>query len=559
MNNEEQIRSRATIFGWIRNNLIASISYALILTIFLILFIENFMYSSSAGVIMFREVDDLAFQVSLQHIRDAVSSGHLSMALSTVDYGYGNIFWLPLGLVSVPLEYLRIHFGVDWPLIVFPRQLSLMFIAGTSIVLRKLVRDFGSSEKNAAFVVLAFVSFPFAGYFSMRFGTVSEVVFFATLAIYLAFRFWKGTTRHWWPAVLSLSVAIAVKLTAGFVLPIVGTLLIVGIFNRRRSRPFLALAGALALFVLTLLFLIDPMLVLRVGDATYLHSYVDTMHTFIAVTQQGAANANDPISLTNRVFGTSLFALAALLLYVGLILRFVKERENRWFFGLSAFNIALVAIYLLVAVRAEGSAAVYFTVCLPILAIGILGFQEIEKRAVRVGLIVAIFLALLVDNSYRLVLQHDGIQYTNSFSATSYFSKRIGDKARLDTASTLAEVLTSGKNSFDSSVVLDYTAPIPFNSLTNPNSCFTYLFDNFQDASLTCGYPPDFIVLDSQRNGSLSDSEFDEFMNGLPLERRATALRDRETRRTLIDGGEFAGIKYKEISQFDGFEVFQRI
>lgn len=534
--------------------------YVVVSGVLLFVAAENFIYGIHAGNLIFREVDDLAFQISVQHLRNEIVLGHWGTALSSIDYGYGNIYWLPISVATFPLEYLRIHFGLDWPLLVFPRQLSLGFAVATIFVLRKTALRIGATPRLAAIVVLVYVLFPFVGYFSMRFGTVSEIVFFASLSILLAIRYWQGASKTWFWAILALAIGVAIKLTAVFVAPVVLVLIVRGMWksNGRKTLFIAPIAGAV--FVFISVFLIDPMLVLRFGSGRYLTQYLNTMETFVRAPQRAAIVSYDAISAQLAFFGSVAFAFVGLILFVGLFTMALRRPEFRLFYITALASILFSAIYLLTTVRVTSSVAVYFTIFLPLLALGIIGIRAIDagKQLGKIFICLIVF-TLVADNAVRVANQRAQPQSVSNFSATSYLVTRIKDEQKIGDSEKLAQAMPELlKEDFSQSILLDYSAPVPFNALTNPKACITYVFDNLDSNALACSAPPRYIILDLGRIGSISDQEFANTISNYPDQLKQSALLNRKNRQLLQSAGTFAGVQYQLISQIDGFQVFRR-
>ena len=58
-----------------------------------------------------------------------------------------------------------VYFGIDWPLIVVPRQVSLLFALGGAYFLRKIVKRFTQNEAICATAALIYLLFPAIAFF----------------------------------------------------------------------------------------------------------------------------------------------------------------------------------------------------------------------------------------------------------------------------------------------------------------------------------------------------------------------------------------------------------
>ena len=66
--------------------------YFLVILNIVLLFSQNFLFSSSFGLLQLREVDDLAFQISLREIHQSIFSHNWRALLNLNFYGYGWLF-----------------------------------------------------------------------------------------------------------------------------------------------------------------------------------------------------------------------------------------------------------------------------------------------------------------------------------------------------------------------------------------------------------------------------------------------------------------------------------
>ena len=96
--------------------------------IFIFFFIQNFIFSSSFDILLFRSVDDYAFQSSMRSIHENMMQLKVDKLFIINDYGYGWIFWIIHSLITFPF-YLISILGYDFLLISMARNISLLFMA----------------------------------------------------------------------------------------------------------------------------------------------------------------------------------------------------------------------------------------------------------------------------------------------------------------------------------------------------------------------------------------------------------------------------------------------
>ena len=111
----------------------ARFCYFTIVLILTSLFLENFIFSENIGLLGFREIDDYAFQSTLRTIHSG------SRFFSLNDYAYGWIYWAFMAIITYPFYLISHYLSIDWPLIVVPRQVSLLSGIASLFYLRKIL------------------------------------------------------------------------------------------------------------------------------------------------------------------------------------------------------------------------------------------------------------------------------------------------------------------------------------------------------------------------------------------------------------------------------------
>lgn len=516
-------------------------SIYLVLVLFAgIIFVENFMFASGSGLLLFRDVDDLSFQTTLMQMREHLRHAQFGQLFSTNDYGYGNSYWVPLAILSTPLAWIRSTFGVEWPLIVFPREVSLFFTIATAFVLRKLALALGANESRAAISVLIYALFPFTGYFAMRFGTVSEVNFLAITAVYFAVLYWRNIANTWFISVVFCAAAISVKVTAALILPIVATILISAFFKAPARDAATKSVISILTFGTLLAFLINPVIVLTAGRPSYVQKFIETMRLFIATPQSGESIVYNAETAITTIFGTILFAAVAVVLFAGLVIASIRITGLRAFYVVCAATILVAAIALLTVVKVSWGPSFYFSILLPFLTLGLLGFDVFRIRIAVFWSIVGILVSLLViDGSIRIQSQLSGHQYVDSYNGFSYFSKRIAENWRLRDSKQLEDLVGPIALANGTGVIsVDFDAPLSMNYFHNPGVCFTYVFWNLSDRALNCGVAPDVLVLSQAAD-------------------RVGQSKDSDLRRQIAVDGLFAGKRYNEVGHVGDYFVYK--
>ena len=214
---------------------------------FVYLFTENFIFSQTPELLSFRSVDDQWFQAYIREIHN----GNKWYGLN--HYNYGWIFWFPLAVVMYPFYLLSIHSDIYMPLLVLPRQISLMFVMGTAFVLYKIAGRYTQDKFLIAIILLLYLSYPATGYFSLRFGTIGQNMFFTALTYYLAIICKKSDKKSIFIVAFSFAVAVATKITALLLGPLI-FLILAEKFNWKINKKNI-ITGLKFLGIFTLSFL----------------------------------------------------------------------------------------------------------------------------------------------------------------------------------------------------------------------------------------------------------------------------------------------------------------
>ena len=157
--------------------LIFIITYAVI-----IIFQQNLLISSSFPILPMREVDDFAFQHSINKLHIALSNFDFVKFFSCNDYGYGSIFWILNAIISYP-GYLVQN---DQLIIISPRMLSLFFGVLSLFYVYKISKKYTSNLAIQLSVPTVLVLMPEFAFMCLRFHTHSQLLFFSVLCFYFA-------------------------------------------------------------------------------------------------------------------------------------------------------------------------------------------------------------------------------------------------------------------------------------------------------------------------------------------------------------------------------------
>jgi hypothetical protein len=534
------------------DQLFSYVMYGISSVVLLIIFVENFILSSSFDILRFREIDDVAFQEVLRRAHLQIEAGHLSQLFSLNDYAYGWIFWFPLAIMTYPLYLLSVHFAIDWPLIVTPRQLSLVFGIASLLLIRKILKKYGAPEYLAAAGFLMFLLFPSFGYASLRFGTINEVMFFSVLSVYLAVKDDISTSRGRFLVVSALSLAGGVKLSGLFILPLIFLLVAIR-YEFKSIRLFLFdLMVSASMFAVLLIGFSNPSLFFYPFSPSYGKEYFETLSYFMSVAKLETGPPDGLTRFYHFFFGSNVNVICMIFLSCGLVIQAIKKNNNR--FDMFAINFIIIAsvIYLLNYTYDINRATSYFTSVSFLLLLGILFIGTL-----RLGKTVLIFMILLqfLDLRNRALLEYNnpsivGWNLLSSYIKNEYSYDRIADYNEIKNCAGVINRSWSGH------IFVDYTVQTGFNSLSYPNACTSIAWNNLSRDGKYCSRSVDYIVLDKNAPGALPKDLFDLKLKESVPKVASGLLIDRESRNNISNGEYFDGRRFVEVCDLKTAKVY---
>ena len=189
---------------------------------FAVLFYENFLFSKSFTILHLREIDDIAFQGVLRQFHEDIISFRPDRFIKLNAYGYGWIFWIIVGVTTFPFYLLGLLTDFYLPLIVIPRDISLLFTIGATFFIYKAFGCYSKNEFLKFIAMMLLISLPAYGYFALRFGTIAQVMFFSALAFYLTFRKENYEKQDLKYIALAGGICVGTKLNGALILPVIG-------------------------------------------------------------------------------------------------------------------------------------------------------------------------------------------------------------------------------------------------------------------------------------------------------------------------------------------------
>lgn len=517
--------------------------YAIAGAIIALLFLENFTFSSSFSILGFRSIDDVAFQSTLRQVHLGLQSGNLEQLFSINDYAYGWIFWAPMALITYPLFMISHAFSVDWPLIVVPRQISLLFAVLSMIVMRKTLKHLKVAEWGCASAVLMFVLFPSLGYFSLRFGTVNAVTFFSLLTVYLALNYERATVGGTVRVALSLAVAGAIKLSGLLIAPL-ALFLVLRRIKGRQIVPVLIIPAVV--FLLTLGILTNPLFLLIPFKPQIWTDYLAILQHYLEVTRVPSGPDNPIERFYLGAFSRLTDAVVMAVLAAGWLVVIIRNRTCRADFVAILVAVTLATIYLILSVKSVTGIGTYFTSVSFLILLGITGYASSPKAVYLFGTLIILMLADVAGRAEEefenlSIIQQGfdrGLSPTNHFS---YFIKEAFSRNDMSLASSTVSCIEEHSNGRKPGhIFIDFTAPSAINALSYPETCVSVAWNNLSPAGKYCDRPVDFLILDKRDAvGFLPIDEFEKRVKKTDEKTAEGYKLDRQSRMLLSSEGTF--------------------
>ena len=522
--------------------------YSLIGLIILALFVENFIFSESMGLLGFREIDDVAFQVTLRSIH---AGGRY---LNINDYAYGWIFWAPMALITYPFYLINKYFSVAWPLIVVPRQISLAFAVASLYYLRKILVLKKIPEYACAVALLVFLLFPTVGYFSLRFGTVNAIMFFSLLTFYFALKDAPSTQKGRRNIILSFAVAGGIKLSGLLIGPIVFILVLMNYRPESLKEGGKVFIRSFLFFLFCLILFTNPMLLDAPFHFGRARDYWELLSHFISITKLSGDTLAPYMRFYNGVFGNDFNFGMLFILYFGFFLFKTQNKYEKILKYTLILGIPLIAAILMFSVNNSASLGSYFTSVSFLLIVGVIGLHSSAMRAV---LLASVLFLALPNVIIRTSSHYSGrAQHWHHFN---YFIQAKNSASEIENSALILKCLDLKKNSLGNvkHIFMDFTIRSTISALSYPKTCVSVAWNNFAEVGKYCSDKVNFIILDTKSIGFLSQTEFDKKISEVDAKLAKDYNDDRLTRKNLLDKGTFDGETYSQVCEFGSIKIFK--
>jgi hypothetical protein len=521
--------------------------YTIVLIVIAGLFIENFIFSINSGELGFRGVNDIAFQAVLRSTHAYMDTGQYSRLLFINNYGYGWIYWIFITLVTYPLHILSTSFGIDWPLLSAPRQISLMFGALALYYLYKILRNLDFSEAASAFALAAFSLFPSFGFFSLEFGTTNAILLFSVLSVYLALKNEPSTICGRCLVAIALGICCAIKLTGLFIFPFIAFLILTKLSSRRAIPVVREIIGPIFVFLTVFVIGTNPNFLRYPLDHQVLANYWNIISHFMAIPKMSYDDLSPLARIYDGIVVTRSFLLCLMLLLGGLIVWAFKSQTYRATATVIIMLLLGIAAYLSVAVGNSSGMGSYYTSISFLFLFGVGGLQKLKNHLV---LFVGILIFLVINIVVLINLQLPNHLY--------YAIGLLAAKDQVISAAATEKCIREDSQGHPPGhIFMDYTLPSTINTLSFPDTCVSVAWNDLSPTGKYCQRRVDYLVLDKSAIGFLPADDFEKKFSAVDSTIKAMLAKDRASRTQLLATGTFDSEKFHLLCTFGRAEVYK--
>lgn len=517
----------------------------------LLAFLQNFLYSKNFGLIEFRAIDDLAFQQSLRNVHQGLSSGNFAgiAKIFSNDYGYGTVFWLPMALLTYPLYLLHTFYGVDWPLITFPRNISLFFGVLSLVFLYKTIRKYEVSEVVAIFASTLFCLFYTFSYYCGRFGTINQTMFFAILTVYYAVKKNDLIKKDLYSVVFALALAGGTKLSGLLITPFIGLACLTRMkketllnYKENIIKPFL-------LFVFLLILFLSPALFFSPICHPCFANFKSAMAYAYNNTHTNSGGYSWEDGLVYGILQGTMPEVVFFLLFLGLLLNCFSRNKQIIKDSISAIlTLIIVSTYLIFNIKMGAPYITNYFTCVSFLLLW--GILYVAQFRLSYPFVLYIFV-LMSYKSYE-------ISKNSGLGSSTYFydyKKRI--KALKNAEKIEADLASSIQSMSSFNLLVDEQVLTTYNNLRNKPMCLAMVWNNFSKKAYTvynCKGPADYIILD--RNILTNENKNDFSLADAKIKK--IHQMDIRNRKIFYKVKKFDNFQYNFLKSYDNIDVFAR-
>ena len=406
--------------------------------IFVFLFVQNFIFSSSFDILLYRSIDDYAFQKVLRECHENIFYFKKPLSLFVINsYGYGWLFWIIHVVLTLPF-YLISILGSDFLLISMARNISLFFMIGSCFVFFKISKLYTKDKYIPYFIILFFMSYGFFAFSAMSFRTIAQSCFFCVLTLYLTLRNKEISKKDLKYIAISLSACIGSKLSTALILPLIAILLLDRFnfnFNKENFKKSVYFLKYLIPFSI---FFSNPSLFYSPFKSQLLTNYLDIMSHHLNAIKTNYGDSSSLFEIFKSAFFENylnkyLMSFSLLVLFLKLINDIKNLRKNKFDFLYYFIFLISLSLYLVNNIKMGASyVANYFFSFSFILILSLVYLDKFKPKITYALLIALFFLNIFLNfnqatNYYFEFFTKKNSQITkNNFSAQYDMQKLVG-------------------------------------------------------------------------------------------------------------------------------------
>ncbi len=524
----------------------------------MIIFVQNFVYSSDFATLSLRCMDDVAFHESLYNYHSRLGTKQL---LFMNDYGYGWIYWFPIYIVTYIGHLLFEAAGVSWLLIILPRMYSLFFCVMCSVLCYKIICIYTENEWIRSAVVLLMPLFPAGGYFAGRFSTVPQTAFFSMLAVYLVVKNEDLDRKKLRGALSAFAFAMATKTSAIVTAPLLILLVLARYGWRFRWKDIKVWIQEALLAVIVMLAAMSPIILLAPLD---IQAAKDSWHILLGYWTKNQGMADMMTNLTQSTTFT-MTGKMAMLLCAGLILLIVrgiwKLKQDRssviyWDQVLIPIGYCIGTAYLSLSIT-SGPTYVYMyaTSISFILPFGLLIFEELGNFRWKIGKNLVSVIAV-VFCFWQLGTINSIIKVKGANNVMRYFQQGAESKKEAESIRKMEQAVEQ-LGMQEVNYFADHTGAYSFyNRFEHDDMGYSFvLWDDLgknEDAGVN------LIVLAKNSIGFYGDKEFQDTVSRADAVKQEEMKADREARNMLVKEGIYSGYAWQLVYEDEFAYIFQK-
>ncbi len=534
----------------IKQNKLTSIMLFLFSILFIYLFVECFVFSSSFECTVFKSIDDTAFNEAMNSFQYYLKRIHLSKLLNFNEYAYGWIFWAINGIATFPFYLIKSE-----PLtIAGARILELLFSFGTLYLLYKIA---GNYTKNAFYkwaVIIPTALSEFFITYAISFDTTSMMRFFGVLSVYFILKNKELTNKNIIFSAISLAAVAGVKLTGIFFMPIVGFLALNKIEYKLNKENLKKIGIYFLVFIPCFILFTNPGLFLFFVYKEKVKAFFELYGYFLfEYSKRNIGLVAENSSVWNLIYKGCIERFYLLIpTCVFLILAFCQsingiKRKKYDFLIIHAFTLLAILYFALTIKIGAIYIAKYTGVMIIFLPLSLIYFEKFKKTGMILTSLILIFLlSSSFFNKYTPdILPSKKTITSNAFNKEFVKNKLYKEIGYFDLYNDLKKIITKKENE-TTFIISDYRIPCIFGK--RKDICRILTFDNFSQLKDMINFTADYILIHKNTPAFSDDDEIKKtYKNSEEI------LADKKLYKEIIKTKKFKNVQYEKI--YDKYNV----